>query len=466
MTMERTPSCFSSRFSNRRWAKAGLISLFTGIMGMASGFAAAPAERQPNLVLIVADDLGYADVGFHGSKDVETPHLDRLARQGVRSTNAYVTAPQCSPTRAGLMTGLYQQRFGYEHIAPDRFEKGLPPELKIMPAYLREAGYYTGLIGKWHLGHTEPYRPERRGFDEFFGFVAGGHRYLESRPGEPVTSPYAPLITPQGEKHFKGSLMDILADEAAAFIERNRARPFFLYVAFNAPHFPMEAPPELEAQFSHIEDPKRRAYLALVKSLDIAVGRVMAQLEASGLEKETLVVFTNDNGGVGNALSPSSNAPLRGIKGEVLEGGIRVPWLWHWPGKLKPGVHHDPIIVLDLLPTFLRLASAPVPEGLDGADVWPSVCGQGKPAREYLYWRFNFRGTPQGAVRKGPWKYFVGVPRSLHETHAPGEYLYNLDEDIGERRDVSAQHPEIFSELRTAYQAWSAQMQEPAWPSD
>jgi len=169
---------------------------------------------------------------------------------------------------------------------------------------------------------------------------------------------------------------------------------------------------------------------------------------------------------VSKPAEPSSNAPFRGNKGDILEGGIRVPWITYWPGKLKPGVHHDPICVIDLLPTFLRLASQPLPEGLDGVDIWPSLRGEQPPARDYLYWRFNFRGTPQGAVRKGDWKYYTGVPRSQRAKLKPAEYLYNLREDPGETRNLAAEQPKLMAELRTAFQDWSSRLQDPAWPSD
>lgn len=302
MTRLSPPRSF--RFGFKLARSVVVASLALAATAVAPAAANANKKRPPNIVLIVSDDLGYADVGFNGGKDVRTPNLDRLADNGIRSTNAYVTAPQCSPTRAGLMTGIYQQRFGYEHIAPVRLEKGLPTHLKIMPAYLREAGYYTGMIGKWHLGHTDEYRPERRGFDEFYGFLGGGHSYLRSKPDQPPTSAHSPLITPKGELNFEeGYLTDMLGREAAAFIERNRDRPFFLYVPFNAPHVPIEATSELESHFTHVKDPRRRTYLGMILALDRAVGRIVDQLATSGIENDTLVIFTSDNGAVTGKVS-------------------------------------------------------------------------------------------------------------------------------------------------------------------
>ncbi|HVJ81339.1 MAG TPA: sulfatase-like hydrolase/transferase, partial [Planctomycetia bacterium] len=327
-------------------ANPRLVALVVTLFGAVSA-----NSRPPNLLLIVADDLGYADVGFHGCKDIPTPHLDALAASGTRCSQGYVSGPYCSPTRAGLLTGRYQQRFGHDYN-PAGAAQGLPPGATLLPQRLKEAGYSTGLVGKWHLGLAAERQPPRRGFDEFFGFLGGAHPYLPERAFALLRG-----ATPVAEKEY---LTDALAREAIAFVDKHKAKPFFLYLAFNAVHTPMEADQARLKRFASIADARRRTYAAMLSAADDAVGKVLAKVRDAGLEKETLVLFISDNGGPtmqGTTINGSSNAPFRGSKRTTLEGGIRVPFALSWPGRIAAGkVYSEPVIQLDLTATMLAAA--------------------------------------------------------------------------------------------------------------
>ena len=303
-----------------------------------------PKAAKPNILFIVADDLGYADVGFQGCKDIPTPNLDALATSGVRFTSGYVSGPYCSPTRAGLMTGRYQTRFGHE-FNPGGSD-GLPLSETTIADRLKAAGYATGLVGKWHLGSLPQFHPQKRGFDEFFGFLGGAHDYFRSAGILRGTEPVKDL----------DYTTDAFGREAVAFIERHKAEPWFLYLAFNAVHTPMQATDDRLAKFPGIEDKQRRTYDAMTLALDDAVGTVRRKLADAGLEQDTLVLFISDNGGPtmpGTTINGSRNTPLRGSKRTTLEGGIRVPFVVSWPGHLKPGVYDQPVIQLDADATAL-----------------------------------------------------------------------------------------------------------------
>ncbi|MEY3829580.1 MAG: hypothetical protein RL636_1281, partial [Verrucomicrobiota bacterium] len=312
--------------------------------------ALAAADR-PNILLIVGDDMGYADVGFHGCKDIPTPHLDALAAAGVRCTQGYVTGPYCSPTRAALLTGRQQNRFGHEYNPNGN--NGLPLTETTLPERLAKAGYATGMVGKWHLGAKPEQTPTRRGFTEFFGFLGGAHSYFNTggilRGAEPVK-----------EMDYT---TDAFGREASAFVRAHKDKPWFLYLAFNAVHTPMDATDARLAKFASITDKKRRTYAAMMSALDDNVGRVRQALKESGQEERTLIFFISDNGGPvmnGTTTNGSSNAPLRGSKRTTLEGGIRVPFLVAWPGQVKPAVYESPVVQLDLHATALAAAGISV----------------------------------------------------------------------------------------------------------
>lgn len=441
-----------------------------------SGTCRAADTARPNVLLIVADDLGYNDVGFQGCRDIPTPNLDRLAASGVRCTNGYVSYSVCSPSRAGFITGRYQQRFGHEFNPkwdPTSTQYGLPLSQTTIADALRGAGYATGVVGKWHLGAHPQFHPNRRGFDDFFGFLGGGHRYLPGahadvevgagKKGAPVDSEHAsPMMRNGVEEPERDELTTRLGEEAAAFVTR-RARdpkPWFLYFAFNAPHTPLQAREDMLKRFASINDSRRRTYAAMVATVDEAVGRVLSALDAAGQRERTLIFFFSDNGGpmTKRNANASVNTPLRGQKGDVFEGGIRVPFLVAWPGKMPAGKSYDqPVMSLDVFPTALAAAGArrhaKLP-ALDGVDLVPFLTGKSPGApHARLFWRMD--GGEAFAVREGNWKW-------LRSYDNPPE-LYNLAEDIGETRNVAAQNPEIAKRLAAASADWNRELATPVW---
>lgn len=418
---------------------------------------AATAAEKPNILIIVGDDMGYADVGFHGCQDIPTPHLDRLAADGVRCTNGYVTGPYCSPTRAGLMTGRYQQRFGHE-FNPGGKEAGLPVGETTLAQRLKGAGYRTALIGKWHLGEEDRFHPQQRGFDELFGFLGGAHDYFSDkgllRDREPVkTAEY---------------LTDAIGREGAGFIWRNAQRPWFLALTFNAVHTPMQADDARLMKFASIENKTRRTYAAMMFAMDEAIGRVRQTLAETKQAERTLIVFISDNGGPtmpGVTVNGSDNAPLRGSKRTTLEGGIRVPFLVTWPGRLKPAVYDQPVIQLDAHATALAIAGAKAETPLDGVNLLPYLSGEqtGSP-HSALYWRFG----EQLAIRMGDYK-LVRYDNNADTLTGKGGQgvspvrLYNLKTDIGETQDLAAAQPETVKSLQSTWDAWNATLVKPLW---
>ena len=411
------------------------------------------AARKPNILLIVADDLGYGELGVQGSKDIPTPNIDSIAKNGVRFTNGYVSCPVCSPTRAGLMTGRYQQRFGHEFNpgpagqADEVF--GLPLTEATLADRLKALGYATGMVGKWHLGYRPEMQPQKRGFDEFFGFLGGAHSYLNAGAGSAN-----PIL--RGTEVVKETeyLTDAFGREAVSFLEGHKKEPFFLYLPFNAVHNPLEATEKYLARFASIQDPKRRTFAAMLSAADDAVGRVLARLREAKLEQDTLIFFVGDNGGPTRQTS-ASNHPLGGFKGQVLEGGIRVPFLMQWKGRLPEGkVYEHPVIALDLHPTAVAAAGGSISAGarLDGVNLLPYLKGGRKnPPHDRLFWRFG----PQAAIRMGDWKLVM-------QDDGPPQ-LYNLAQDVGEKNDLAAQQPDKVKQLKGAYDQWNAQLAVPRW---
>jgi arylsulfatase A-like enzyme len=419
--------------------------------------AGAPADK-PNVLVILTDDMGYADIGVHGCKDIPTPHIDSLAKRGVRFTAAYANGSFCTPTRAALMSGRYQHRSGNEDL--DGVTGPLPRAVTTLPQRLKAAGYATGMAGKWHLGTTESFRPTERGFDDFYGILGGGSYNLPGPiPGRKDGSRLMVVrgITPEPATEY---LQDAWAREAVRFVEAHRKGPWFFYLAFNAVHTPVQATEKYLQRFAHITDQRRQVYAAMLSAVDDGVGAVLSKLTETGQLDRTLVVFHNDNGGptTRNAVNGSSNAPLRGSKCETFEGGIRVPLLMQLPGVIEAGsVYRQPVISMDITATAVALAEADA-AGLEGVDLVPFVTGKkAGPPHEALFWRCRTRSNNYGA-RQGDWKYVY----STEGAEQPGpnqkparDMLFNLADDIREQRDLAARHPGKLAALKKLYEAWS-----------
>ena len=437
--------------------KAVLTLLSTYMLSMGNGMAA----RKPNMVVLFADDSGYADFGFqeHARSDFKnlTPHIDSIAKAGARFTNAYVTAAVCSPSRAGMMTGRYQERFGHETNLPPGTQSGLPLEETFGVKRLREIGYKTGLIGKWHLGYPEAYHPNRRGYDEFFGLLQGSRSYY---PLKKITKDRVIQNNGTPTEEY-GYVTDRLGQAACEFIEANKDHPFYLFVSFTAPHGPLEArKSSYDAQrIGHIEHDARRNYAGLVVAMDDNVGSILATIENFGLNDDTIVVFTNDNGGPGGKDS-TSNYPLRGHKGSLYEGGIRVPWAMAWPGVIEPGtVINSPVITMDLLPTLFQAAGESIEESwrLDGQSLMPLFgASKGTFENRTLYWRRHGIEGPI-ALRQGKWKLLD------RKTPDGSPELYDLSTDVGEKNNLSARHPKILAHLRAHLDDWESELVAPLW---
>lgn len=422
----------------------------------------AQSGQKPNIVLLFADDAGYADFGFHGSQSMITPNLDKLARKGMLFKQAYVTDPTCGPSRAGLLTGRYQQRFGFEEnnvpgfmsavSAADGTEMGLPVEEKTMADYLKAVGYRTAIFGKWHQGGADRFHPTKRGFDEFFGFRGGARNYFayDGPPKEPQNKLERGFA--DFEEH-EGYLTDVLADETAAFIERNKKQPFFAFVSFNAVHTPMDAREDDLKRFPNLSG-KRKTAAAMTLALDRACGRIIDKLEELGLDENTIVIFTNDNGGPTDK-NASSNYPLSGTKSNHLEGGIRVPFIMAWPEKIKSGSSYPyPISTMDLLPTFLEAAGGDADAilNLDGVNLLPYILGQ-KMERPHqrLFWKKDARAV----VRDGDWKLIRYADR-------PPE-LYDISEDPREMNNLAGIYPERVKKMFKLIFQWESTLERPRW---
>lgn len=414
--------------------------------------------RKPNFILIVADDLGYADLSLNGSRQISTPNIDKLAEEGINFTQGYVSAPVCSPSRAGFLTGRNQVRFGYDNNIGgsqpgfDPQYLGLPLSETTIATRLHNLGYVTGLIGKWHLGYEPQFHPLKRGFDEFWGYTGGGHNYFKAEPNgkgyeAPVECNYK---TPQPITY----ITDDKGNECVDFIQRHKNEPFFLYAAFNAPHAPMQATDADLELFKKIKDEKRRKYCAMVHRLDINVGKILATLEKEGLSENTLVVFISDNGGPVDS-NASVNAPLNGQKGILLEGGIRVPFIMKWKGTLPKGkTYNNPVISLDFAPTFFELAGGIIsPEvKFDGVNLIPYLTERtnSKPHES-----FNWKFTISAATRDGDWK-LIRLPDRL-------PMLYDLSKDISEQNDVSLQNPDRTKTMLKRLGDWDVALPHPVF---
>lgn len=438
-------------------------------LGLASVTAATTAAeaRKPNILLILADDLGYGELSIQGNPQIPTPNIDSLARNGVRFTSGYVSGPYCSPTRAALMTGRYQQRYGHE-FNPGPAQRaevtfGLSLKEKTIGDRLKEAGYATGWFGKSHLGYAPQFHPLKRGFDEYFGFLDGAHDYLDAA-GDSGN----PILRGTNVVNSIDYTTEAFAREAIKFIESHQADPWFVYLPFNAVHAPLEALPKHLSRFSNISEQKRHTFAAMLAAMDDAVGAVLAKIRELGQEENTLIFFLSDNGGP-TAQTTSGNGPLRGFKAQTWEGGIRVPYIVQWKGHLPAGKIDDrPVIQMDILPTALAAAGIKAqPEWkLDGVNLLPYLDGtRSAPPHAALYWRFG----GQIAIRKGEWKLVkapglaAGAQAISGKASTDQAELYNLARDIGEKNDLAASEPAILRDLAADWNAWNADLVEPLW---
>lgn len=429
------------------------LLLFLSLL-TASGLAA-----KPNIIVIMADDMGYADAGFTGATDIQTPHLDRLAASGVIFTNGYVTHPFCAPSRAGFLAGRYQHRFGFEHNPPyDPANPlvGIDKDETLFPARLQEVGYTTGLIGKWHLGAAAPFNPLNRGFDYFYGFLSGGHDYFKIDLTKPVKNAYQQgLFRSKQPAGFEGYLTTALSRDAVKFVEDNKENPFFLFLSYNAPHSPLQAPKEDIDRYSHIKDKKRRIYAAMVDVMDRGIGEVIEALDQNGLRENTLVFFLSDNGGPiatggGGGGNGSSNAPFRGGKTDFYEGGVHVPFIASWPAQIQPGQTYDhPVISLDISSTAVALAGVDPSstKSMEGVNLIPHLNGQRSTApHDTLFWRF-FSGW--SVIAADGYKH-------IHNPGGKKTELFNLKKDIGEQNDLLRSEPDRAKQLMADWEEWNA----------
>ncbi|NJB81645.1 sulfatase family protein [Wenyingzhuangia aestuarii] len=451
--------------------KKGLLSSLTVLMAFTSVFA---KDKRPNIVVVLCDDLGYADVGFNGSKDIITPNIDKLAHAGTIFSSAYVAHPFCGPSRTSIMTGQYSHAMGAQFNLirnSEKYNLGIPLTEKFISKELQDAGYYTGAIGKWHLGSNEQFHPNNRGYDEFFGFLGGGHRYFpeQYRPiyekqkaaGNKNIFDYLTPLEYNGKQVKETAyITDAFSREAVTFVNKatKKEQPFFLYLAYNAPHVPLEAKEDDLKVFSTIKDVKRRTYAAMVYAVDRGVGKLVETLKATNEFENTLIVFLSDNGGK-LVVGAANNDPLREGKGSAYEGGFRVPMFFHWPNKVKAGhVFKHPVSAIDFYPTFAGLAKVNVSKNnkLAGKDVWCDVKANKNPHKDDMLYILRHRtGLSDVAARKNEWKAVkVGTKKWQ---------LFNIEKDIREQNDLSNQHPEILKSLVTEAEKWSKTNEEPKW---
>lgn len=440
-------------------AKLGLLAWAAGVVvgalpsvNLAQEQPARPASAvdTPNVILIVADDLGYGELSCQGAKTVSTPNIDSIAYNGVRFTDGYVTCPVCSPSRAGLISGRYQTRFGHE-LNPDAREPlnfGLPKTVATIGRRMKENGYATAMFGKWHLGDQPGYRPLERGFDQFWGFYAGGHGYRGTKPDNPLIDGLRVVETqPQ-------NLTDVLTGHATEFIRTNKSRPFFLMVTYNAVHVPVDMDPTREQRFGYLRDKRSRAVRTMLAAMDDGVGSILWTLNSTNLLDNTLLIFVSDNGNTPDS-QIEDNGGFRGGKTTMYEGGIRVPMMMQWPKAMPAGqTYRKPVISLDLTATIMAAGGADLskhPE-LDGVDLMPYLTAQksGDP-HDMLFWRYG----PHGVVRKGNYK-------RIRDANYPPE-LYDLAADPAETTNLAAANPAIVAELDEAYEKWNVDNIENLW---
>jgi arylsulfatase A-like enzyme len=424
-------------------------------------------NNPPNIIVILADDLGYQDVGFNGCKDIPTPNIDRIANNGVTCTNGYVVFPVCSPSRAGLMTGRYPQRFGHERnpqYRPHNPTMGLPKSETTIAQTLKTVGYHSGIIGKWHLGADTSNHPISRGFDEFFGHLGGGHVYFpellvheDSYGVEGEDKSYRTWIMRNHESvETKKYLTDEFSDEAVSFIQRNKNQPFFLYLSYNAPHAPLQASQKYLDRFPTITNERRKTYAAMVSALDYGVGQVLNTLASLQLEENTLVFFLSDNGGPEND-NASNNGKLREGKSSVYEGGFRVPFALQWKGRIPKAIYENPVSSLDIYATITELSKAKIDKNkpLDGVNLVPFLTGKNKKMpHEVIY------------VRKYDQDQFVVRDHDLKlviHGKTGKKKLFDLKNDISETQNIADIFPKEVERLEKIRVKWNSELVAPAF---
>lgn len=437
------------------------IKITAFLVCVCSSIVFAQKDTRPNILIILSDDQGWGDVGFNGGTDIPTTNLDLLAKEGVVFSQGYASHPYCSPSRAGLLSGRYQQRFGHENN-PENTKQGedtvigLPLNEMMISELLQKNNYQTCAIGKWHLGNANKFLPNNRGFDDWYGFSGGGLNYWGTtkednkelgvmRDGKPVPEDQLTYLT------------DDFSNEAVNYIDKysKNEKPFFMYLAYNAPHAPIQATKEYTDQVKHIEFGDRAAYAAMVVGMDVGIGKVIDKLKATGEYENTLIFFYSDNGGHSHG---ASSEPYRGHKGMMFEGGIREPFLISWPNKIKGNqVYEKPIIALDIFPTILSAANIEKPSNkeIDGVDLMPILTKKKKALKERtLFWRYS--GGEGYAVRDGDYKL-------IYSYYKKDVLLFNIKNDEFEHNNIASQHPEIVSELNKKYKIWSKDNIVPLW---
>ena len=435
--------------------KMTILLLFASFLPIS--LAQAQPARKPNVIFILVDDMGYADLSSYGSKDIRTPNIDRLAREGVRLLQAYSNGPVCTPTRAAFITGRYQQRAGLEWaFGPGLKEPGLPVEETSIARMLKNNGYATALMGKWHLGYKPEFSPNAHGFDEFFGILSGNvdHYSHKENNGE------HDLREQDRETFVEGFLTDHIARRSVDFVKRQKEKPFFLYLAFNSVHWPFQRPnrPDMVRTRETWFDGTRADYIEMMQNIDSSVGQVLNTLDQMGIAKDTLVIFTSDNGGADYVGLPGLNAPYRGWKMTFFEGGIRTPFFAQWPARLPAGQRfHAPVAHVDIFATAAAAANAPLPSDrvIDGVDLVKLARGEAQGApHEAIFWRSGDYRT----ILAGDWK--------LQASERPKRaWLFDLANDPTERNNLAQARPDKRAELEAILAAHEKQMVLPAWPS-
>jgi arylsulfatase A-like enzyme len=466
----------------------------------------AASEKKPNIIILLADDLGKYDISLYGGKSTPTPQIDSLAASGVTFTNGYVSSSICSPSRAGLLTGRYQERFGHEYQPGDRYPKnnleyyafkyllntnnwhlnakieypndasiatqGLPKSEITFADLAKKQGYSTAIIGKWHLGHNKGFFPLDRGFDYHYGFYQAFSLFAPEDNNPDIINHHHTDFTDKtiwgngrvgtGQIRRDSTIIDEkkyltekFAEEAEAFIDKNKNKPFLLYVPFNAPHTPFQVRKKYYDRFPNVKDENKRVYFAMISALDDAIGRIRAKVKKEGLEENTLIFFASDNGGADYTYA-TTNAPLKGGKFSHFEGGVNVPFALSWKGKIKPHtIYKTPVSSLDIFSTIAAVTHSGLPKDrvYDGVDL-VDVVNNNKEAHQNLYWRSG----DAKAIRSGDWKLIISG--KTHET-----WLYNLAKDKSETTDLASKNPEKVKELQTALQNWEKGLIKPLWPN-